>query len=274
MGKKKRTVKSKKNSLVMPPRRCFNNYRVPVYVPLNPRDPLGLENPEAMERPEIIIKKIYRPRRRSKSTSKTARRQNLATNPGKYPFGNCPYFYANRNPLGDNRVRVMERAWFEGKSVLDVGCNIGSLTLAVALQFQPRRITGIDIDPTLISSAWRNIKNYKTGIPVYPRVDDKPDMVNTFFPVNVEFRWENYADEAAEVIPEKYDLILALSVIKWIHLAFGDDALKRCFKRFFTELKPSGLLLLEYQSLHFYQRRKNCSVLPVFYVVDPNSVQL
>ena len=39
------------------------------------------------------------------------------------------------------------------------------------------------------------------------------------------------------VVPE-YDTILLLSTTKWIHLNFGDEGIKRVFKRIHAQLRP------------------------------------
>jgi len=38
------------------------------------------------------------------------------------------------------------------------------------------------------------------------------------------------------MIREEYDVILALSISKWIHLNWGDEGIKRFFKRTFKHL--------------------------------------
>ena len=53
-------------------------------------------------------------------------------------------------------VEVFSRSndeWFRGKEVLDIGCNAGQLTAAIAARFGCARVVGIDIDANLVSKA-------------------------------------------------------------------------------------------------------------------------
>lgn len=101
--------------------------------------------------------KSRHPQAAATASSQQPRRQ--AQN--KFQYGNYCKYYGYRNPnCEDFRLRVMKPEWFQGKEVLDVGCNVGHLTLSVAKKWGPARMVGVDIDGTLIHSARQNIRHY------------------------------------------------------------------------------------------------------------------
>jgi len=57
-------------------------------------------------------------------------------------------------------------------------------------------------------------------------------------------------------VKAEYDVITCLSVTKWIHLNFGDEGIKRFFKRAFLHLKEDGIFILEPQPWNSYSKKK------------------
>ncbi|CAG9535625.1 unnamed protein product [Cercopithifilaria johnstoni] len=191
----------------------------------------------------------------------------------RFRYGNYTRYYGNRLEKGsgsDPRMKVLKKEWFEKKSVLDIGCNVGYLTLSIAKEYQPRNIIGIDIDAHLVGVARKNIRHYcDNDVPIvggfpasfaqrYGPVSAPPTTISTKFPDNVWFRCENYVlekDELLDAVKEEYDVIMALSITKWIHLNWGDAGIKRFFKRVYRHLRSGGLFILEAQSFETYKKR-------------------
>jgi len=215
----------------------------------------------------------------------------------KFQFGNYNryYGYRNQNQESDPRLAEFKREWFEGKTVLDVGCNVGFVTCQLAKDFKPKKIVGLDIDGELIKSAKRNIAHYvenrpqkevnnkkSDNFPVSlsichgPLSETNKDDDNKLakectdddklkeesvdhFPNNIQFVAANYVlpnDRLLSTQKAEYDCILCLSVTKWVHLNFGDNGLMRMFKRMHKQLKPNGILILEPQPIWSYERKK------------------
>lgn len=228
----------------------------------------------------------------------------------KFEYGNYSKYYGYRY-MGlndDPRLKVMRREWFQGQTVLDIGCNAGHVTLFIAKHWTPRRIVGMDIDGGLIYTARQNIKNYLADTQLIKDNDKNKDadtntpgevsgnnkeaeiennsgvcpesqstshvpespLISTplsqtssespgNFPDNVCFVRANYVldnDQLLVTQREEYNVILCLSVTKWIHLNWGDAGLKRLFHRVYKHLLPGGLFILEPQPWSSYGRRK------------------
>ncbi|EDO36338.1 predicted protein [Nematostella vectensis] len=190
------------------------------------------------------------------------------------------YGYRNNNQSEDIRLKSFKKEWFQGKDVLDIGCNTGIVTLAIAKNYEPRVIVGSDIDNSLIRIAKSNIRNYvekpissttiaSTQFPISFMLTSGPlaapvlssnDLSTCSFPKNVVFKQENYVpphETALSYQKAMYDTILCLSVTKWVHLNNGDQGLKLMFKKMFKNLRPGGKLILEPQPMSSYKRRKN-----------------
>ena len=97
----------------------------------------------------------------SSSSVKVDTRPCFHSKAAMYRYGNYDMYYGYRNHGAfeeDPRLSVMKKEWFQGKVCLDIGSNTGQVTLAVAREFAPARITGIDIDSKLVRIAWKNLQ--------------------------------------------------------------------------------------------------------------------
>ncbi|XP_068202294.1 7SK snRNA methylphosphate capping enzyme-like isoform X1 [Palaemon carinicauda] len=195
-----------------------------------------------------------------------------------FQYGNYNKYYGYRNPdmSPDIRLNYLKPEWFNGKQVLDVGCNIGHVTLTIARDFNPKRVVGIDIDKKLVNIAQKNIKHYlKKGD---PKEADYPKSMRLLygplkpsatvdearcFPHNIRFVHANYvleSDELLETVRPEFDVIICFSITKWIHLNWGDAGLKRFFRRIFYNLNPGGRFILEPQAWPSYNKRRKLTM--------------
>lgn len=344
--------------------------------------------------PECESSASTKPMECTEPRASTSDKNNTKQETVKYQYGNYAAQYSGLQSLHnflDVRLTVFLRHayLFRDKDILDIGCNVGHMTLAVAQKLHPRSIVGIDIDRNLIARARRNLslfhvipddddsrvsamrKNqpgtssmtasvhheanasrasvtvkrprcqrardrdryghqhpeyFPVSFPIcfggIPRLHEKPespsaspaaptrsqnakvseptdkradsnepatgdtaavsstieiadqkpksneddvtDANSNAFPNNVFFRTLNYAvTEESQMNADKqqYDLILCLSLTKWIHLNFGDAGLKMTFRRMFNQLRPGGKLILEAQNWASYRKRKKLTVI-------------
>lgn len=204
-----------------------------------------------------------------------------------YPYGN---FQIDQWPA-QSRLSCFRKEWFENRSILDIGCNVGFMTLSIALVFRPAKIVGLDIDQRLIDVAKKNLsicqqmsqeqklRQRKQSIVSKSPVESKvfpvsmirmygpstapslnPDEASTSalgFCRSVIFKCENFVlenDDDVKKMESEYDTITALNVTKWVHLNFGDDGLRRFFKRVYVQLRPGGIFILDAQPWAMYKR--------------------
>ncbi|KAJ9587551.1 hypothetical protein L9F63_019007, partial [Diploptera punctata] len=212
-----------------------------------------------------------------------------------FQFGNYLRYYGYRNPQHEEDVRLKifasRKDLFQDRDVLDIGCNIGHVTLIIARDFGARSVVGLDIDRKLIGIARKNVRHYINGADSPPNNDytsgpgerdskffpismpilygpvDIPGIshgqspsASKKFPHNVTFVQGNYvldSDTLLATEQPQFDVILCLSVTKWVHLNWGDAGLKQAFKRMYCQLRPGGHLILEAQAWESYKRKKN-----------------
>ncbi|CAB3388544.1 Hypothetical predicted protein [Cloeon dipterum] len=87
--------------------------------------------------------------------------------PSDYRYGNYDRYYFFRDSIygpGDPRltIKLLRPKMFQGKDVLDIGCNSGELTIALAL-FGAKSVVGVEIDVDLINRAKKNQRQFLKG---------------------------------------------------------------------------------------------------------------
>ncbi|KAF7798896.1 hypothetical protein EIP86_010124 [Pleurotus ostreatoroseus] len=85
-----------------------------------------------------------------------------------------------------------------------------------------------------------------------PSSGSSPDT----FPHNVVFRTADWVNTEIVEDVEGYDVVLAFSITKWIHLNEGDAGLRRFFERVYAVLNPGGVFVLEPQEWETYGKAK------------------
>ncbi|KAJ7574350.1 Bicoid-interacting protein 3-domain-containing protein [Mycena floridula] len=204
--------------------------------------------------------------------------------------GNYHGYYLKRPSVKDPRLALFPRDTFQGKRVLDIGCNEGWVTCEIAQSWGPRKVVGVDIDETLIRGAWRrrqavwslqapmNTKKRKreneteteTSSPqadyfpasllyTFDSLPIPPQTEKNSFPHNVSFRTADWASDGIPEDEEGHDVVIAFSISKWIHLNGGDEGLTRFFRRVHSVLKPGGAFILEPQAWETYKQSKRYS---------------
>ncbi|CEM01594.1 unnamed protein product [Vitrella brassicaformis CCMP3155] len=104
--------------------------------------------------------------------------------------------------------------------------------------------------------------------------DDKsPHSSQESFPHNIEFRAENFVlSDIFERRGDQFGVILALSVIKWVHIHQGDTGVRDFFVKVYRLLEPGGLFVLEPQPWSSY--KKKAKTLPPDIQQSINAIQL
>ena len=89
-----------------------------------------------------------------------------------YEHGNYDAYYGYRyqSDGGDDpRLAAFDPSWFRGRDCLDIGCNAGRLTIAIARKFGVASMVGVDIDAKLVARAKEQIQPLRPKISNYVR---------------------------------------------------------------------------------------------------------
>ncbi|KAJ4986721.1 hypothetical protein SVAN01_07780 [Stagonosporopsis vannaccii] len=180
-----------------------------------------------------------------------------------------------------NLLAALVPGIFTAKTCLDIGCNAGNVACQLAFDFHAASVTGVDIDPRLVAQAEKllALRSSRARPPTarsehvvdyYPisailthgyRIEPKSKVSRNSSPASAASTWPSVrfvtADWVASVdraISDPYDVILALSVIKWIHLEHLDEGLRTFFSKCASRLRPGGYLVIELQDWNSYEK--------------------
>jgi hypothetical protein len=155
--------------------------------------------------------------------------------------------------IGVSELTTATEGESEGLLVGDIGRPdpAGTLSLldSAVLPAEPTQIPDDQsITPTSLSSSPARKNNLSSTT-----VDSVAKCTKNLSEI-VTFRCEDYTQTQTK--PQAYDVILCMSVIKWIHINTGDNGVRKVFRKFWEELKEGGYLVLEPQPWSSYQPKK------------------
>lgn len=164
------------------------------------------------------------PRKGSSPPGNTFQKPNSAKSASRerFIYGNYNRYYGYRSPEleADVRLACFPSSLFEAKTVLDIGCNVGHVTMLIARDWRPTRIVGIDIDRNLIEIAKKNIRHYVNnriqknclrGSAVKGNVDAEASAERPTFPQNVVFMQVCLLNDIQMIFTAIYNVSLTLS---------------------------------------------------------------
>jgi 7SK snRNA methylphosphate capping enzyme len=149
--------------------------------------------------------------------------------------GNYHQYYTKfRAPtIPDERLTILPSSLLQDARVLDLGCNSGKLTQEAIVHCGAASSVGVDIDPWLVEQA-------KAAYPDGPCTFEHFDFVDA----------SAYTGTALG----RFDVVLLLSVTKWVHLNNGDAGMLALFAHIHSILNDGGHLVVEPQPLSNYAR--------------------
>jgi 7SK snRNA methylphosphate capping enzyme len=209
----------------------------------------------------------------------------------KYKYGNYDDYYKQRNinQWIDPRLQFFSPVWFNNRSVLDIGCNNGTLSILISSNFAPASLLGIDIDRRLINQAVENTiyiettrlklielsdeilaleefqsypLSFQQYLPIPKHISSLSALISMKqhislsgpFPNNISFLNANYLDWDSG---KTFDTILCLSTIKWVHLNWGDEGVKSLFQKVHAQLNHRGIFVFEPQPWKSYKKARS-----------------
>ena len=176
----------------------------------------------------------------------------------KSAVGHLSFIYSRTHPA----THAMDNNCGEGvnyfpiSAVLDHGHRATPAPhLAEASPAPPMRIRSLKLNSSLSSSAhdWRCKDDSPPDADADAEADAVESKIAAPFPQNVHFVCEDWMLTPTSSTPQ-YDIILALSVVKWLHLQYLDQGLLSFFHKCGQSLRAQGYLVIELQLWSSYEK--------------------
>ena len=194
-----------------------------------------------------------------------------------HQLGNFP----STEGAAEKRLQAInDPSLFEEKRVLEMGCGDGAFLHEVAREYKNCYLKGVDADSKLIELAASRTRTCKDDnqtqkeipdldwVPIcfrnrskqkiltVNRVEKQSDSTEAKGPVNPVFETENIIKDITKYRYEQFDTLVCLSVMKWVHLNWGDQGLTRLFLKMYNSLKVGGRLVIDIHNWKSYKKRK------------------
>ena len=192
--------------------------------------------------------------------------------------------------LSESRLESLELCApniFRNRNILDIGCNIGDISLTIAAFHQPNRVWAFDLDKNLIDRSIgilqniRLIKNCRVSSSPYNDFTKSQDGKNCKFDSSIVNKIANLAHECKirlgrfpynisffvydalssdQFILNKcpnVNTILILGLFKWIHLIHGDKGISEFIIRVARYLGHGSYVVIELFNKKSYKKAVN-----------------
>lgn len=172
-------------------------------------------------------------------------------------YGNYRNYYFHRAAaVPDARLSLLPLELIQDAEILDLGCNAGKLTIECVTHLGASRAVGVDLDAVLIERAREGWSEARRSFAAA-----EEDVVFECVDFMGNGIWEGCKESSGEsegpgscTSKGMFDVILLLSITKWLHLHHGDAGLMRLFRDLFNLLPEGGTLVVEPQEWANYKR--------------------